>query len=148
MDVNNPITAFAMLGSSFFGKWVGGYTSCKGASKNAALATKNTTLKYRKGIEGVDFRFKSYLDYTPVNMLIYCDPPYANTTKYKSGKFNSEQFWQTMREWSVNNTVITSEYTAPDDFKIIHEFDHVLSIRSKKGCEPRIERLFKYESRR
>lgn len=99
---------------------------------------------------GVSFESKSYLDYSPEGMIIYCDPPYANTDtggyRANKGKFDSGLFWETMRDWSKNNTVIISEYVAPDDFKCIAEFpQHVSSVRSSKGREKITERLFKLD---
>lgn len=58
---------------------------------------------------------------------IYCDPPYDGNKLGRSNKeslfqnFDHEQFWEKMREWSENNLVIVSEWTAPEDFKKIWE---------------------------
>lgn len=53
----------------------------------------------------------------PDNSIIYCDPPYENTTGYRSlKKFNHEEFWEYMRQISKNNKVFISEQNAPDDF--------------------------------
>ena len=45
-----------------------------------------------------------------------CDPPYQNTTGYKTGYFDHEKFFDWCREQAKNNLVFVSEYTAPDDF--------------------------------
>ena len=46
-----------------------------------------------------------YQSLTPTNMLIYCDPPYRNTTGYSKsmGPFDHDAFWRTMRSWSATN---------------------------------------------
>lgn len=80
----------------------------------------------------------------PCNALIYCDPPYVDTTKYSTGKFNTNHFWETVREWSQNNIVFVSEYKAPDDFTAVWQKEIKLAVRSKDGCEPRTEKLFCY----
>jgi DNA adenine methylase len=41
-------------------------------------------VKQAKNLKDVDFRCGSYLEMeVPPNSLIYCDPPYEGTTKYK-----------------------------------------------------------------
>ena len=61
----------------------------------------------------------SKFDFEPVNMLIYCDPPYKSTQRYSTGQFDSELFWNTMRKWSEQNVVFISEQIAPSDFEIV-----------------------------
>ena len=55
------------------------------------------------------------------NFLIYCDPPYKgnNLSSKFFIEFDSEKFWEVMREWSKKNIVVISESTAPKDFKQI-----------------------------
>ena len=51
------------------------------------------------------------------NCVIYCDPPYKNTTKYDYSKnFNYDLFWEVIRKTSNNNYVFISEQQAPEDF--------------------------------
>ena len=76
----------------------------------------------------VSFRCRDYKDVisagSGVNNLIYCDPPYRSTRfpiKYRRDikhydDFDSDEFWETMRRWSAENTVLISEMLAPDDF--------------------------------
>lgn len=63
----------------------------------------------------------AYNHWDPQDMLIYCDPPYKgnNLGSYFFTQFDSDIFWEEMREWSKNNTVIISESSAPKDFKQI-----------------------------
>ena len=141
IDVNDPITVFAMLACSFGGKWAGGYAR---GNCDYCKTGKRASLKYRSGIEGVLFLTSDYRVNDPQGWLIYYDPPYANTTAYKGQpKFNHDEFWDIMREWSKRNTVIISEYTAPDDFECIKEFEHRQHIRSKQGSGKTSEKLFR-----
>ena len=48
--------------------------------------------------------------------LVYCDPPYAGTTGYKTGSFDHGSFFDWCRRQSLTNTVFVSEYNAPPDF--------------------------------
>lgn len=55
------------------------------------------------------------------NSVIYCDPPYANTSGY-TRSFDHARFWGWVRE--CPHPVYISEYTAPSDMKIIAAFNH------------------------
>lgn len=140
-DPNDPLTAFVGFGVSFGGKWFGGFANS--SDRNYASNAKNSLLKKLVAIEDVEFKHCSYLDYKPENCLIYCDPPYANTTGYSSiGQFDSELFWETMRQWSNNNTVVISEYVAPEDFVCVKEMNTKTDMHTNSGKEARIEKLF------
>ena len=82
----------------------------------------NNILKQSTKISDVVFKCSSYdaLD-IPANSIIYCDPPYNGTTKYKDS-FDSDAFWQWCRDKAKEgHTVYVSEYNAPEDFKCIWE---------------------------
>ena len=101
-------------------------------------------------MSNIDFRNCDYKDLNPNDMIIYCDPPYRGTTQYDKnivGEFDHDEFWDTMRKWSKNNTVLISEYDAPQDFEIVWQKDVKLDIRNKNNeKQERIENLFKYKS--
>ena len=140
------LKAFAGFGCSFGGKYFGGYAR-NSIKNNYALSAHNSCLRKKKLFKDVTFFNKSYLDFTPKNQLIYCDPPYKDTSRYNTtAKFDSALFWATMREWSKDNLVFISEYQAPEDFKRVWQKEKKLSIRSKNGCEIRVERLFVHRS--
>ena len=157
-DPYDPMTAFAGFGCSFAGKWFGGYARCnrgdnyaknsssslrKQFGRNYAMNARNGLLKHKN--DGVVFCCADYRALVPQDALIYCDPPYAGTTGYNAvGKFDWEEFWDTMRVWSLTgNTVFISEYAAPEDFVCVLEIPTNTEIRTKAGREPRIERLFR-----
>jgi len=67
---------------------------------------------------------KSYEEVNiPSDAIVYCDPPYKWTAEYSEWAFNHTKFRQHMRDLSKTNQVFISEYTAPDDFKVIYEFE-------------------------
>ena len=87
-------------------------------------------------------------DYTslaiPTESVVYCDPPYADTTGYKDS-FDSSRLWDWVREISKNNTVYVSEYNAPADFECIWEKQtkSSLSANGKSGgSKASTEKLF------
>ena len=57
----------------------------------------------------------------PDGCVVYCDPPYGGTKEYAGIKFDSNAFWDYMREISQNHLVFISELNAPDDFIPIWE---------------------------
>lgn len=141
-DGSDPLTAFAGFGCSFGGKWFGGYA--KSGDRNYAKNAKNSLMKKVANLGGVVFKCESYDKLNPNDMVIYCDPPYQNTTGYGAiGSFDHELFWEVMREWAKNNTVLISEYNAPEDFEPILEIKTKTDIRTKTGKENRIEKVFK-----
>lgn len=85
------------------------------------------------------------------NFVIYCDPPYKGTTKYKTEEFPYEEFYQWCEDMSEHNTVLISEYNMPDDFKYIWEKELKTSLGSgvnKDSDKSRVERLFIHKSQK
>ncbi len=142
-DYNDPMTAFSNFGCSFGGDWGGGYACSDG--RNYASNASNSLLKQIPKIQNVEFRYGVFTDHAPDGMLVYCDPPYQGAATYGGcPPFDHELFWDVMRFWSLSNTVVVSEYSAPDDFVCIAEFPSRMGLRvGKDGGQPfRAERLF------
>lgn len=144
-DPSDPLTAFIGIGCSFGGKWFGGYARQKGY--NFAAGGRRALQKQMPFIKDVHFMSCDYIDHTPNNNLIYCDPPYANTTTYTAcEKFDSNVFWKCMRRWSKNNIVVISEYSAPEDFRCVLEIPTKTIIRDAENKPLQsIEKLFMYK---
>jgi DNA adenine methylase len=143
---DDPLTAFIGFGCSFAGRWFEGYARSK--KRNFAAETKRSLIKQLPLIESVVFKCVGYQDCNPDGMIIYCDPPYAETKKYSGTvNFDSDKFWETMRMWSQNNTVLISEYNAPDDFDCIKKIESRMGLRNNGSeNELRIEKIFKLRS--
>ena len=108
-------------------------------------AARNGVMRLKPLIQNVEFKCQSYDEYNPTGAFIYCDPPYDATNQpYFSKVFDSDKFWDTMRKWSKTNTVIISEYKAPDDFPCIESF----RVRMKMNREHRFEKVFSLNKRR
>ncbi len=146
-DVDKVLTGFAGFGCSFAGKWFGGYAR-NSQKHNYCKASKKSLLKKMETMKNVEFLCKDYKTLDSHDCLIYCDPPYANTTKYNGvPDFNSEEFWNVMRKWSKDNDVYISEYEAPVDFDCVLEIPTKTNIRDSTDqvCE-RVEKLFTYKT--
>lgn len=75
--------------------------------------------------------FDINLDKLNKNMLIYIDPPYKDTKQYNRQKFDTEKFWNLVREMSKRCIVVVSEYEAPNDFITIWEKELLQNINRK-----------------
>ena len=86
-----------------------------------------------------------YIGEVTKDMLIYCDPPYANTKQFhNAAKFDYDEFWNTMREWSKSGAIVyISELEAPDDFECVWEQEVSRSVNAKKKKKA-TEKLFRY----
>lgn len=120
---NDPaLTGFVGFACSFGGKFFGGYARDNKMNTNYAARGKRSLLKDMSGLQRADFICGDYRDVEiPDGAVIYADPPYQNTTGYGTGMFDSNEFWQYMRELSKNHKVFISEQTAPSDFICIYE---------------------------
>lgn len=140
----SPTRAIVGFGCSFYGKFYGGFGRDPSMGDFGSIAKKNM-LKLAPMIQGVEFTNESYQSYRDKAQVLYCDPPYFGTTDYSSGEFDHVAFWEWVRAQSQRRIVVVSEYTAPEDFKIIWEKPYTTTMKDKtgKGCA-RMERLFQY----
>lgn len=139
------LKGFVSTGCSFGGKVWGGYAGLN-EDRNYALNAKNSVLKKIKLMQDVEFTCKSFEEIKPDNLLIYCDPPYSGTTKY-TVEFDEVLFWQWVRKYSKNNTILISEYNAPEGFKCVWQKEVRTDMNSSNGKIERVEKLFKYEAK-
>ncbi len=116
--------AFAGYGCSFSGIYFGSYL--KGISDTVF---KNL---YRYDISHLNFFCNDYKNLEPLikngGFLIYCDGPYGNTdcTPFERSnskiQFDINEFWLIMNRWSkMNNIIVVSEFSAPEDWNCIWE---------------------------
>lgn len=142
--------------SSFGAKFFGGYArdSKSDESGKWSFGAINNLKKQSINFKNINFINLSY-DKINIedlkNCLIYCDPPYRNTLKYKKvEEFNYEFYYNWVKELSKNNIVICSEYYMPEEFICIWERQtKVLIDSNKKKSETdknRIEKLFIYKN--
>lgn len=139
---SDPLKAFILFGCSFGGKYNGGFARARAVVRNYALNGKNSLEAKFKNLRGVSFECKSLFDCDLTDHLIYVDPPYAGTTKFKV-EFDYDLFWKKMRELSRENIVIVSEYKAPEDFIEVFQIERRLEMGFNSGKEIRIEKLFR-----
>ena len=77
--------------------------------------------------------------------MIYCDPPYENSTSYHLKDFNHLEFWQWTREKTIEgHLVFISEYKAPKDFVCIWKKELCSSLTKETGSKRGVEKLFMF----
>lgn len=131
---------------SFGAKFFGGYGRDKAGKRDYQKEAKLNLEKQRKNIKGIYLYNVNYTDIEiPPESIIYCDPPYKGTTKYKNS-IDYNMFWQ----WCRNKTfdghrVYISEYSAPNDFECIWQKEMFSSLTKDTGSKKAIEKLFIYK---
>ena len=140
--------------ASYNGRWFdGGYAkSGYEKTKNGERfrdyyrEAKDNLLAQAPNLKDIKFDCKDYTYYNEVDLkgfVIYADPPYQNAKQYANAKkFDYDEFWQTMRNWSKNNIVLISEESAPEDFECIWEQEVSRSIKAN-GKSKSTEKLCK-----
>lgn len=140
-QANEPhVAGFVGFACSFAGKFWGGYARDKKGSDEGeyALRGHNSILKKMNTLGDAKFSCVDFLQLDYEDCLIYCDPPYKNTTPYYRkilGDFPYNKFLEWVGEQSKKNTVIVSEYkqNVPGGAEILLEIPSRTSIRDKSG---------------
>ena len=95
------LVGFVGYGCSFGGKFFNGYIGTYGKRSYAGEASRSLT-KQAKKIQNIEFIYGDYRELKiPDNSIIYCDPPYEETTEYRY-KIDYDLFWEWCRSKSVD----------------------------------------------
>lgn len=158
MDYNNakkglieePLRSYMGFNGSYASKYFGGFArGFKVDGVNPRDIYNERTRNFIKQIpnlQDIFFETKNYLTLDIEDSLIYCDPPYQNTTEYSIKNFNHILFWGWCRKMSDKNIVIVSEFSAPKDFLCLWGKERASSLDKNTGGKKNIEKLWKYEN--
>lgn len=142
------LVGYAGFQLSYGGKWFGGYRRDKGGKRNYADEAYRNCMKQIPLLAGCKFEERDFRDIDISNMcgyVIYCDPPYRNTTGYDTGNFPYEEFYEWVKELSKNNVVLVSEYWMPDEFTCIWSKEQKVYVdNTAKSGKLNVEKLFRY----
>lgn len=138
--------------ASYNGKFFdGGYAGIAhtkiGTVRNYYDEARRNLMKQIHNLQDVSFVCGDYRQTCShfVDAVIYCDPPYKDTTNYTAGMdFNHDEFWDWCRDMSERNIVLISEHQARDDFECIWKMPVKRTIDNKKRSRC-IERLFEFD---
>ena len=149
---DSKMTVWAGICCSYGGKWFGGYLSDYQETKRLKSGRlPNHQDEARRGLMvqipnliSVHFIHSDYKNLEiPPNSIIYCDPPYKGTVKYKNG-INHNEFWEWCRNKSKEgHAVFVSEYNAPADFECVWQME-ISNTLSKQNKFKSVEKLFKF----
>lgn len=135
------LVGFAMYSCSYAGKAWGGYWRSTG--RNGAAEQVRHLRKQSVGIKNIKWTTLNYRDMQiEYGSTVYCDPPYAGTTDYKTG-FSHEDFWN----WcdalvGKGCRVFVSEYAAPEHWIPVWEKEVTNSLTKDTGAKRGVEKLF------
>lgn len=141
---NKALKGYYGFALSYGGKWFGGWRRDSENKRDYIKEAYKNALKQSDAIKHAVFVCSSYCEHEYVpQSIIYCDPPYKNTTSYKNN-FNHDNFWQWVRNMSYSgHQVFVSEYNAPDDFECLWEKEIVSSLTRNTGAKKGVEKLFR-----
>lgn len=137
------LIAFAGFGCAFGGSYFRQY-----AGDIYAGRSRRSILKKMKKLQDVRFYCADYKSLNPKGCIIYCDPPYEDSYRFRitkvvgNGSFDHKEFWDIMSRWSENNLVFISELEAPGGYECLMNVPIKASVRTKEGCSTRWEKLF------
>lgn len=138
-------------GSVWFNTYMG-YNKRKGRGKTRIEETYNSIQKESPKLQDIDFfavDYKAVPDLVDTkDSIIYCDPPYKNTLKYKDD-FDHDEFWETVREWvKAGAQVFVSEQVAPEDFIPVwnKSITRNITTQNKGGTKRLNESIFIHKS--
>lgn len=151
---DDPMIAFVGHGCCFSGVFFGGFArNERGIDTNKfAIQTRNSLLKQKPALEGVELVIRDYQKpfWGPERPhVIYCDPPYANTSSVGSDrqtktKFDSDKFWKWCQARAAEGSIVlVSEYTCPlPNVPCIWQMTRYKHLRSSDGVKSSVEKLF------
>lgn len=138
------VAATAFFCSYFAKGFRGGYACNCGDGRDYYKERLKNFQKQIPKLKGIVFVNKDIFDLAIVDSVIYLDPPYKNTLKYDFSKnFDTDKFWDKVRDLSKNNIVLVSEQEAPQDFECIWEKETLRNIFKENPRKRATEKLFK-----
>ena len=154
-DYPPALVGYLGFAMSFGGKFFGGYRRDKkgqqGDIENMVTQSRrsyDSIVTQVQKLKGVRFFNLPYTE-LPIypHAIIYNDPPYKDTTKYKAGDFDHDLFWEWCRQMvNKGHLVFTSEYSAPDDFVSVWAKTVNSSLTQDTGAKKAVENLWVHES--
>lgn len=140
---DKALVAYVGFALSYSGKWFGGWCRDGAGKRDYVTESYKNACKQFPLLRGVDFRHSSYQNLDiPNNSIIYCDPPYKDTTKYKDS-FDHEPFYDWCRKkHKEGHQVFVSEYQMPEDFVCVWSKEVNSSLTKDTGSKKGVEKLF------
>lgn len=141
--------AYCGICLSFGSVWFCTYAKDAKGNRNYAQEAYRNLQKQAPKLKNVIFKNCSYDQlFIPKISIIYCDPPYKGTDKYRGfEQINHDHFWGWVRrQVKQGHKVFISEFEAPEDFVCIWELKISTAIAEKALGKSVTEKLFIHES--
>jgi len=149
-DFEDWVLGYTGFQLSFGAMWFGSYRRDNTGKRNYSEEAKRNVDKQAKKVKGIHFYNSDYCDFfIPENSIVYCDPPYKGTAKYKANEeeFDHDLFYDWVRiKAKEGHQVFISEYSMPDDFICIWQKKVNGNISKDTGKKKSVEKLFVHES--
>jgi DNA adenine methylase len=146
-DYDDWIVGFAGFQLSFGSKFMDSYSRDRAGMRNYAAEAKRNVDAQSKLLDGIVFKNCDYRDLDiPAGSLIYCDPPYINTTTY-GASFDNEAFWcWCLTKAGEGHTVFVSEQSSPEGVEEVWSSGIAYSV-NKSTVKRSTEKLFRVHKR-
>lgn len=149
-EFSDWMLGYAGFQLSFGAMWFGSYRRDNTGKRDYSSEAMRNVNKQAEKVKGIDFYNMSYIELEiPDNSIIYCDPPYKGTAKYKANEeeFNHEVFYGWVRaKVKEGHQVFISEYNMPEDFVCIWQKEVNGNISKDTGKKKSTEKLFVHNS--
>ena len=143
--IDDGLKGYVGFALSYGGKWFGGWCRDKENKRDYIAEAYRNAVKQSPNLKNIIFTNKSYDEVKlQSHSIIYCDKPNKNTTKYKTGNFDYEKFYQ----WCIDkhnegHQVFISEYYMPEDkFECVWQKQVNSSLTKDTGAKKNIEKLW------
>jgi DNA adenine methylase len=132
----SALRGYVGFNCSYRGVWFGGIKDPKDQRTDRGIV-----LRTARTFRVVEFKNVDYGELIiPPRSVVYCDPPYANTSGYSNGMFDHIRFWNTMNRWVDQGAIVfVSEYQGP--WPVLDEMP-VRCVIAPQKREHRVEKLF------
>jgi DNA adenine methylase len=149
--VSSALRGYAGFACSYGGKFFGGHEYRRKRSESPNRdgspggggqdTERRNVIRIGKTIGGVELRCSDYEELRiPVRSIVYCDPPYLETSGYDCGDFDHERFWRVADKWVAHGAIVfVSEYRGP--WQILDEHQRQAVLGHSVG-DRRTERLY------
>lgn len=134
---------------SFGAVWFACFARDKKGNRDFSKEAYRNLLSQAHKLRGVEFHNTSYESLPiPPKSIIYCDPPYIGTDKYRGFEgLDHEKFWEWCRQKTAEgHLVYISEFVAPDDFVAIWKMEINTQMSEKALGKNVTECLFVHKS--
>ena len=134
---------WAGYAGSYCGKWFGGYGPTCG-ERDYLLESYKSMTKKMGALGKAKFECKKYSDLeVQVGDIVYCDPPYVDTTAYKDTEFDIAEFWDIAESWVRDGAIVfVSEFVAPSNWRSIYTKSRFTVLANKSSSKKDEEHLF------